>query len=225
MDELGRIMRDSVWISNFSYDANGQTFEIEGFAFKTTEFQRFLMQIYDSKVFINLNLEDKKMENEQQTGTSGTQEYRPRTPPTIGGPRRSIEGPPGLSEGGEGTSNDDSPAMGPRATGESGVYGHPELPEPRYKLPSGPTGWRSIEEFFGPTLWVPDILWKFKISGTVNSELMLVGRTVFGDKVEGFFQTGGAAGAKPTPGGAKPPTPGGAPGSSGSSSPSPKPGG
>ena len=232
MDELGRIMRDSVWIKKFSYDANGRTFEIEGSAFKTTEFQRFLWQIFESKVFTGLVLEDKKMENQPQGGGAGAnKDYRPSTSPRIGGPRRyGIDGPPGYSEESAELSGEELPAVGPRATGPGGVRYRPNIPEPRYKLPEGPSGWRSIEDFYAGTLWVPDILWSFKISGTVNADMMLVGKTVFGDKVEAFFQTAGTGTGtgKPTPGGPKPgsgATPGAPPGGSSGSTPSPTPGG
>jgi len=36
-------------------------------------------------------------------------------------------------------------------------------------------------------MWYPNLLWKFKMSGTMNGELMKVGADVFGPEVVQFF--------------------------------------
>jgi len=180
MDELGRVMRNSVWIEKFSYDANGATWEIEGFALSTQEFQRFLVQMWDSQVFVGVTLDSKDVESGGPE-SGGSDEWRPRSRRRVGG-MRSMEGPPSPYA----EENSDFPAAGPRIE----EYGRDDLtPQPRYKLPSGPSGWRSIEDFFRGSMWYPELLWKFKMSGTLNQELMKVGGQVYGQEVVAFFSS------------------------------------
>lgn len=179
MDELGLVMRDSVWIEMFSYDANGATWEMEGYAYTTKEFQRFLVQMYDSQVFVGISLDSKDIESGGPEESS-SDEWQPRSRRRIGG-MRSAEVPPGYSW----ELNADYPAVGPRA-GER-LSGGDLDPQPRYLLPQGPTYWRTIEDFFRGSMWYPNLLWKFKMSGTFNGEIMKVGADVYGPEVVQFF--------------------------------------
>ena len=180
MDELGRVMRDSVWIENFSYDGNGATWEFEGYALSTQEFQRFLVQMFDSQVFVGVALDSKDVESGGPE-SGGSDEWRPRSRRSVGG-MRSMDGPPGAYA----DENADFPAPGPMIE----EYGRDDLtPQPRYKLPSGPSQWRSIEDFFRGSMWYPELLWKFKMSGTLNQELIKVGGQVFGQEVVAFFSS------------------------------------
>ncbi len=172
MDELGRIMRDTVWVKTFGFDANGMTYEFEGFAWTTQEFQRFLVQIYESKVFLTVQLDDKSAENEPDTGTD-QEGYTSQDRPRVGG-MRSANGGPGNP--GAGASFDEGSIRGNDG----------DKPQPRYKLPQGPSGWQSIEDFFRGEVWQIPILWSFKVSGTVNPEIIKA-EDIFGPDVTKFF--------------------------------------
>jgi Tfp pilus assembly protein PilN len=175
MDEIGRIMRDTVWITSFAFDANGSTWEMEGFVFTTKELQRFLVQIYDSQV-----LQIGELDKGTESGGGGRREdqgYSPRQGGRGGGGMRSASPPYALSGDSPGAE-----AQGPML-GQIG-----DGPQPRYKLPSGPTGWRTIEDFFRGSMWYPGVLYEFTISGSVNQEVLGLGTQIFSAEVKDFFQ-------------------------------------
>jgi cell division ATPase FtsA len=211
MDELGRVMRDSCFIDEMHFDANGYTFKIHGYVLGTPELEMFLVNLYHSDILKVTKAED--LTNSSKSKSNNTLGSRPSGGGS-GGSRYSTPMP----GGGEGT-------IAPVDFGDHSMGSTtPMRPEPMYKLPSNPNEARLIEWYFQGTEFTAPILWEFSIPGTLNTAAMQSGQDLFADLKEilgsaaaGPAKPGGGGPAPSTPAGPAPATPGAPPAGGGDS--------
>ena len=181
MDELGRVMRDSAWLDEMHWDANGAKWEVHGYCVGTDEVQRLLVNFYHSDI---LNMTDVgSVDADVQSSSSGSLGSGFGGGGTGGGTRRSAPAP--SPDGGlAGISTGDSnfvrrlPGMPPGLDPVS--LGGPSV-EPMYKLPPGGQTGLEIEFYFRGQEYLFPIFYEFKFDGTINASVMQSGRDMFGD--------------------------------------------
>ena len=202
MDELGRVMRDSAYLDEMHFDANGYTFKVHGYVMGTPELQKLLVNFYHSEIFNNVKAEQNNKQKKKASGTIGGN-------PSGGGG----------NSGGRYSEPAPSPTGGDsaQAPGDQGTDMGMGRPEPMYKLPSGGSTTNTIEWYFQGHEFELPAFYEFTISGTLNTAVMQSGKDMFGDLKDlvsaAQAATKGGGPTPTTPGGAAPGAtpPGGAP--------------
>ncbi len=208
IDELGRIMRDSAWIDEMHWDANGASWEIHGYCVGTDEMQRLIVNFWHSDMLIITEVGDLDSDVESDDGSLGS----------------GFGGGSGMGGGGRGASTPAPPGPFDSAAGADLPAGFGNLPpgielgtvdpgiEPMYKLPPGGVTGMEIEFYFRGQQYIYPIRYEFGFDGTVNQAVMQSGRDMFGDLA---YLAGGGAGPAGTgtpdptvPGGVTPGTTG-----------------
>ncbi|HEX9745839.1 MAG TPA: type IV pilus assembly protein PilM [bacterium] len=192
VDELGRCMRDSAWINEMHWDANGASWEIHGFTVGTEEFQMFLVNLWHSDILTVSKTDFDFDVGSNDEGVLG---------PWFGG-----------SGAGGGFGFSDTPPSYWDASAGNEFQGMPinRRPEPMYKLPEGGGAVQEIEWYFRGHQYTSPYFYEFTFGGTVKPEVMNSGLDLFGDL--GFLAGGAAPGPTGATGGGgagMPTTPGG----------------
>ncbi len=192
MDELGRIMRNSAFINEMHWDANGATWEVSGFVYGTDEFQKLIVNFWHSDILEMTEVEDWNAENlDVDEGTLGQEFGGSGYGGGFGFSARPPDNPGGANSGAGGFMGS---AGGPNGALRSSV----PRPQPMYKLPESGSAWRDIEWYFGGEQFFYRVYYSFKFAGTVNPSVMRSGGELFGDLsylVEGGAPAGPAAGS------------------------------
>jgi len=203
MDELGRLMRESSFIDEMHWDANGGSWEVHGFCIGTDEFQKLVVNFYHSDILQNIEIDYDATNLEMDEGRLGS---------SFGS--RGIGGGFGFSEPlpqNPGQSAD-SPGM---SSGGGSTMSERPMPEPMYKLPEGGSAWQDIEWYYQGHEYFFPIYYEFTFSGNVNPAVMAYGMTAFGEQLidlAGLGLPGAGGGAMAGGGGTGMGVPGGMPG-------------
>jgi len=196
MDELGRVMRDSSWINEMHWDANGASWEVHGFCLGTDEFQRLVVNFWHSDILKMVEAVDIEPQGLDMNEGSLGQFFGDRG---VGGGFGFNETPPSQED----------------FYGESGIEGGipngmaeggPPRPQPMYKLPETGSAMRDIEWYFMGHQYLRPIGYEFTFGGTVDPAIMFSGKDMFGELGD---LVGAAPAPSPTPPQAAPPGTGG----------------
>jgi hypothetical protein len=187
MDELGRVMRDSAWINEMHWDANGSTWEIHGFCLGTDEFQRLVVNMWHSDILKMVEMADIEpqgldMDEGHLGGWFGDR--------GAGGGFGFNEWEPSQDDIQNGASSEFDQNLMDELTGNNLAT---PRPEPMYKLPEGGTASQDIEWYFQGHQYVPPIFYEFTFNGTVDPAVMFSGKDLFGDQLSDLV-----GGATPT---------------------------
>ena len=174
LEEMGLLQIPSTWIDEFAFDSNEGVVEIHGYAYKTSNLQRFFAIVFYSNVFDHMEVDTTGGPaggggggSDDSMGGGGTTSGAMSTPA------------PAMNAGGSIRGNWSPDTVVPNSQNNAGGSLSSRI-VPMYGLPQMPQGPGSIANFWDTRNFIVAIKWEYEIELIISPQVLDTSNAAFG---------------------------------------------